>query len=140
MKRLNLFGDSNKIKAHFPCDKKSLKKARMRVADFAVANGFGEESSDIALATQEALKNIIQHACPIDNKMNLECTANNNTLTVTVSDTGKGFEQCDLDASPSSPLAVHGRGLQLIYGIMDHVDVDSCAQGTTIRMVKHRSS
>ena len=51
---------------------------------------------------------------------------------------GKGFEQCALDAGPSSPLSVHGRGLQLIKGVMDDIDIDTCQDGTSIRMVKHK--
>ncbi|MBN2169363.1 MAG: ATP-binding protein [Actinobacteria bacterium] len=138
MKRMNPFNNSKKLKVEFPCRKKSLKKARLRVEDFAIANGFEPEASDIALATQEALKNVIQHACPIDNRMRLEGTAEDNYLTIIVSDTGKGFEQCALDAGPSSPLSVHGRGLQLIKGVMDEMDIDTCKDGTAIRMIKRK--
>lgn len=136
MKRINPFNNSNKLRVEFPCRKKSLKKARSRVEEFAVENGFEEEASDIALATQEALKNVIQHACPVDNRMRLEGSADEDSLVIVVSDTGKGFEQCALDAGPSSPLSVHGRGLQLIKGVMDDMDIDTCQDGTSIRMVK----
>ncbi|MBN1289409.1 MAG: ATP-binding protein [Actinobacteria bacterium] len=135
---MNPFNNNKKLRVEFPCRKKSLKKARMRVEDFAVTNGFEQEAADIALATQEALKNVIQHACPIDNRMRLEGEAEDDSLTIIISDTGKGFEQCALDAGPSSPLSVHGRGLQLIKGVMDEMDINTCKDGTAIRMVKHK--
>lgn len=121
-----------------PCGKKSLVRARAKVVKFALEHGFAEDAEDIALATQEALKNIIQHACPADDNMHFECVAYPDRMVVEVLDEGNGFDTGILDHEPSSPLALHGRGVQLIRGLMDEVRVTSDQEGTVVHMEKKR--
>jgi serine/threonine-protein kinase RsbW len=121
-----------------PCGKKSLVRARAKVIRFALEQGFTEDAEDIALATQEALKNIIQHACPADNNMHFECFAYPDRMVIDVSDEGHGFDTTILEHEPSSPLALHGRGVQLIQGLMDEVRVTSDQEGTVVHMEKKR--
>lgn len=127
----------NHLAVDLPCRRKSLSRARSKVTRFALEHGFAAEAEDIALATQEALKNVIQHACPADNNMHLECLATRDTMVVEVRDQGPGFDVSAVGKT-SSPLAVHGRGFQLMRGLMDEVSITSDHEGTTVRMEKKR--
>lgn len=123
-----------------PCGKKSLARARQKVIKFADEHGFGEEAEDVALATQEALKNIIQHACPADNNMHFECVVDDHSLSVDITDQGRGFDISTLEAEPEGPMALHGRGIKLIQGLMDEVSIVSDEEGTFVHMKKNRAT
>jgi len=122
-----------------PCGKKSLARARQKVIKFADDHGFGEDAEDIALATQEALKNIIQHACPADNNMHFECVADDHSITIDITDQGKGFDVSAERDDPDGEMALHGRGIKLILGLMDDVTITSDQEGTFVHMKKNRS-
>jgi serine/threonine-protein kinase RsbW len=124
-----------------PCGKKSLSRARSKVIKFATDHGFESEAEDVALATQEALKNVIQHACPADNNMHLECIADHDRITVEVSDLGMGFDVVEVEETPVSPMESHGRGIRIIRGLMDEVRITSEQEGTIVHMEKiHRGA
>ena len=123
-----------------PCGKKSLMRARQKIVKFAEDHGFGAQGEDVALAAQEALKNIIQHACPANNNMHFECIAKPDQLIIDVTDTGSGFDTGALDADPVPPMALHGRGFQLIRGLMDNVWITSDQEGTVVHMEKKRAA
>ncbi|MHB8896134.1 MAG: ATP-binding protein [Candidatus Geothermincolia bacterium] len=129
---------ARRLVVDLPCGKKSLARARQKVIKFATDHGFSDDAEDVALATQEALKNIIQHACPADNNMHFECLVTDDALTIDVTDQGRGFDTTTLDANPTQPMALHGRGFQLIKGLMDTVDIMSDEEGTMIHMEKKR--
>jgi anti-sigma regulatory factor (Ser/Thr protein kinase) len=128
--------DRTRISVSLPCRKKSLRKARGIVKKFAVSHGFAGDAEDIALAAQEALKNIIQHACPADNTMRFFCTISDGTMVVEVVDYGMGFDLAAVEEEPSSPMALHGRGLKLVKGLMDEVSIKSGQNGTVVHMEK----
>jgi serine/threonine-protein kinase RsbW len=129
---------SRRLVVDLPCGKKSLPRARSKVIKFASEHGFEGEAEDVALATQEALKNIIQHACPANNNMHLECVADHDRITVEVTDLGMGFDVGEVEDSPVSPMASHGRGIQIIRGLMDSVWITSEQEGTVVHMEKIR--
>lgn len=126
---------SRRLVADIPCGKKSLARAREKVMRFAAEHGFADHAEDIALAAQEALKNVIQHACPADNNMHFEALATPGHIEIEVTDTGKGFDVAQVDGSVS-PMALHGRGIQIIKGLMDNVWITSDAEGTVVHMEK----
>jgi len=131
---------TNRLVVDLPCGKKSLGRARRKVMKFAGEHGFSEDAEDIALATQEALKNVIQHACPADNNMHLECIANHDHMVIEISDLGQGFDVGDVLDAPAAPMQSHGRGFQLMRGLMDNVRVTSEQEGTLIHMERKRRS
>lgn len=130
--------DHHRMTLDLPCGKKSLARARSKVLKFARDCGFHFEAEDVALAIQEALKNIIQHACPADNNMHLECRVDGDRLLVEVSDIGTGFDVPEVTGAEANPMASHGRGLRLIRGLMDRVNITSEHEGTLVRMEKKR--
>lgn len=139
MMKANKRGTANRrLTLELSCGKKSLRKARSRIRKFASQQGYTRESEDIALAAQEALKNIIQHGCPADDKMYLECVAMDDGFTVEVSDHGMGFNVEAYEEASASPMALHGRGIRIIKGLMDEVKITSGQEGTTVLMHKDR--
>ena len=64
---------ARRLAVDLPCGKKSLSRARQKVVKFAADHGFGADAEDIALAVQEALKNIIQHARSEERRVGKEC-------------------------------------------------------------------
>lgn len=138
MKPIQRDGGNKRFSLNLGCRQKSLKRARSRVKRFAVSQGFAGEAEDIALAVQEALKNIIQHARPPDNNMHIGCAVTDNRMVIEVSDNGRGFDVGKLEHEPSSPLALHGRGIKLMKGLMDEFSITSGREGTTVHMEKKR--
>lgn len=129
---------TNRLIDDLPCSKKSLGRARSKIIKFASEHGFSDEVEDIALATQEALKNVIQHACPADNNIHLECVADHDKMVIEVSDLGTGFDVSGVKETPTSPMASHGRGIRLIEGLMDELRITSEQEGTLVHMEKKR--
>ncbi len=129
-----------RLSIDFPCSKKSLLRARCKTLEFARKHGFSQEADDIALAAEEALKNVLQHACPADNKMHLEMSAKGDVLMVEVSDTGRGFDLEAYECAPHSPYDLCGRGIQIMRGLMDKVSIVSDADGTVVKMEKRRKT
>jgi len=121
-----------------PCSKRAVVKARQKVENFASLHGFGNSAQDVALATEEALKNVIQHACPADNNMHIDGEATPDSLIIEVADKGMGFDISELDADSHTPMEPHGRGIRLMKGLMDDVRITSDREGTVIRMEKKR--
>lgn len=131
---------NNRLSVDLPCSKKSLVRAREKMRKFAVEHGFEPLVEDIQLATQEAIKNVIQHACPADNNVHVDFTVLGDRLVVEVSDIGRGFDpEAVLNEAPS-PMALHGRGLRLMEGLMDDVRIISDQEGTVVRMEKMRAA
>jgi serine phosphatase RsbU (regulator of sigma subunit)/putative methionine-R-sulfoxide reductase with GAF domain/anti-sigma regulatory factor (Ser/Thr protein kinase) len=79
---------------------------------------------DLILASQEACANAIEHAYgPADGGFGLEATRRGNTIEITVRDEGRWREPRGEE---------HGRGLNLMRGLVDSVEIDSNETGTTI--------
>lgn len=132
-------GARNNISVNLPCREKSLRKARVIVRNFARRQGFNNEVEDITLATQEALKNILQHACPVDDRVHFDCTIADDRMIIEVIDRGKGFDVVAFELEPESLMSPHGRGLKIIKGLMENVELESNDKGTIVHMEKLRS-
>ena len=85
------------------------------------------EIGEIALATSEACANAIEHAySPASAEFVVRATRSApGEVLVTVSDRGQWREPCGVN---------RGRGLQLMAGLMDSVEVDRQAHGTAVRL------
>src|SRR5450830_677683 len=85
-----IFRDVNKseLAVSLPCRQKSLKRARWVVKKFARRHGFEADAEDMALSTQEALKNIVQYACPVDDSMHVTVTDAGDRMVIEVLDKG----------------------------------------------------
>jgi anti-sigma regulatory factor (Ser/Thr protein kinase) len=140
MKQIPLNGDDGRLELDLPCVKRSIEDVRLKVTEFAHSRGFKEEAGDIALVVQEACKNVIEHARPPDGNIHVECLDAGDRMVMEVSDNGRGFDVEKLDHEPSSPMAIRGRGVKLMKGLMDGFSITSNPGGTRVRMEKKRGA
>lgn len=126
------------IRLRIPSDPKYLSSIRRAIRSIANSAGFAESmADDIEVSVSEAVANAIEHGSPHrkQNAVVVECRVDSDKLTIRVCDEGRGFDtecsddECDL-------LDERGRGLKLIYGLMDKVEVKRNKRGSCVRMVK----
>ncbi len=121
----------------------SVDVAEELVTGAAEEMGFAEDARhQIGMAVRESVVNAVVHGnCYSEHKkVHLTVSQNENRLTVTVRDEGKGF---DIDSVPD-PLAQEnllnqsGRGILLMRAFMDEFDVRHLEPaGTEFRLVKY---
>lgn len=114
------------------------REARARVDRIAGAMGMSSvDRADVMLAVGEAVSNAIRHG----NRSNPEgsfticCMAAAETLYISVSDPGTGFDPDCLTPIDDALLVESGRGVHCMNAVMDSVTFDFSA-GTTVRMIK----
>lgn len=97
----------------------------------------GTDIHDVVLAVHEAAKNSIRFSNATHAPVRVTIRFRNGEITVRVADRGCGFDpsRCDLDWLPDLEKP-SGRGLFLMYQLMDHVHVMSGAFGSVVRMSK----
>jgi PAS domain S-box-containing protein len=115
------------IRMSLPAEPESLALLRRRMARFLHAAGVDElESYEITLTVCEAAGNAIEHAYgPGDASFDVEVRLVGDELTASVRDSGRWRERRDEH---------RGRGLKIIEGLMDAVDITSEHGGTLITM------
>lgn len=101
---------------------------------------------EVRMAVVEACINAFEHSRSPDRKvyMTFEVLGDDEpeTLRITVRDTGVGFAPADVE-EPTIEGKIkaqrkRGWGLKIIRGLMDEVDIQSGADGTTVVMCKSR--
>ncbi|MEA2362516.1 MAG: hypothetical protein QOD71_1661 [Thermoleophilaceae bacterium] len=114
---------------HFtlPAEPESLPGLRRRLARFLHAAGADDaETYEITLTVCEAAGNAIEHAYgPGDATFDVEASFHADELVATVSDRGHWRERRGTH---------RGRGLNIIEGLMDQVEVSTEQGGTVVRM------
>lgn len=123
---------------HLPCTKEAIVEARTKLDSFVRQNGFEREACDITLVAQEALKNIYQHAHPVDKKMHLRCVVKQDRVLLEIWDKGKGFNVEEVERRRRPIMSTHGRGFELMQGLTDSFEIKSGSEGTYLRMVLKR--
>jgi PAS domain S-box-containing protein len=116
------------ISLRLPAEPGALVGLRRRLARFLHAAGASEaESYEITLAISEACGNAIEHAYgPGDASFELEVALQGAEVVASVRDTGTWREHRG---------STHrGRGLKIIDGIMDDLEVSQDEAGTVVRM------
>lgn len=91
---------------------------------------------DIVFATHEACKNALQHNPEVDSPVDVVCEILDDSVVVQVADHGSGFDPHTLPPCPPDPDALDGRGMFLIYALMDAVEAETGEHGTRIQMQK----
>jgi anti-sigma regulatory factor (Ser/Thr protein kinase) len=110
-----------------PAEPESLAGLRRRLGRFLHAAGVSDsEQYEITLTVCEAAGNAIEHAYgPGDAEFHVEVRLEGHELTADVRDEGRWREPRGVE---------RGRGLQIIEGLMDEVDVVTEEEGTVVRM------
>lgn len=125
---------------HFriPSNPRYVPTIRRAILSLAGSLDFPQQTAeDIHLSAAEAITNTVEHGSPCQktNAVIVDCRVADGTLTIDVHDEGTGFEMPDSGIFEAS-LDEHGRGLRLIYNLMDNVKVRRTPKGSRIRMVK----
>ena len=133
----------NYLYASFPSLTCNESLARGVCAQFAIMlDPTVEELSDVRTAVSEAVTNAIIHGYGnADGQVVMELEAEDDMLTVTVRDTGRGIEDIELARRPfytSKPGEERsGMGFAVMEAFMDSVEVESApGRGTTVMMRK----
>lgn len=133
----------NYLYASFPSLTCNESLARGVCAQFAIMlDPTVEELSDVRTAVSEAVTNAIIHGYGnADGQVVMELEAEDDMLTVTVRDTGRGIEDIELARRPfytSKPGEERsGMGFVVMEAFMDSVEVESApGRGTTVIMRK----
>jgi PAS domain S-box-containing protein len=123
------------VRFTLPAEPESLAGLRRRLGRFLHAAGADdEETYEITLTICEAAGNAIEHAYgPGDATFDVEASLDADQLVATVSDRGNWRDRRG---------AHRGRGLNIIQGLMDDVEVSTEADGTVVRMKRrlHRAA
>ena len=106
-----------------------LADVRAQVADWAGRVGLPADTvDDIVLATHEALANVVDHAYPDGaGEAALDAVCVDGEVRVEVRDHGRW-------RAPATDPGWRGRGLVIIHGLADQVDVRRAENGTSVAM------
>ena len=133
----------NEVKLEFLS--KSVNESFARVAIAAFVSQLDptiEEVADIKTAVSEAVTNCIIHAYEEkEGIIYIECSLNNNEVTIEIKDNGIGIENIDIAKEPlytSKPeLERSGMGFTIMESFMDDVKIESIVgMGTKVTMKK----
>lgn len=101
-----------------------------------------EKIEEVKMALIEACINAIEHSQSKDGRLHIDFDVSDRALTIVISDRGHGFDveavREDLRQRRESGQRHRGWGLQLMEELMDHVDLQSDSDGTTLTLVKNR--
>lgn len=91
---------------------------------------------DIVSATHEAAKNAVVHNPETDHPVEVICKVMADSVVIEVHDRGNGFCCEALPPEMPDPDSLAGRGIFIMYSLMDEVEAQSGAGGTRITMLK----
>jgi serine/threonine-protein kinase RsbW len=131
-------------KITFDADFDNLDEIREFVGEAARQVGFSDkEIYSIQLAADEASSNIIEHAYAGvgDGKIEIDCHASENELTIVMRDHGKSFNPSSVPEpnvkADLSERKIGGLGMYLMRKLMDEVSYESSLEtGNVLTMVK----
>ena len=91
---------------------------------------------NIELALSEACTNALKHA-GLDQEYEVRLSMDADRCTISVLDTGQGFDAGSSDAPGSHPMAEAGRGIELMRALVDRVTFENKPDaGTVVRLEK----
>jgi len=142
---LNL-GTNSTYRKIIPASTKNLSEVRNFVAQHALSNGYSRQQiSDIRLAVDEAITNIIKHAYNGDENHTIEIdvTFKKDRVCIELFDTGttfslKSFKQPDIEEKIKQKKR-GGMGVYLIHSLMDDVSYGREDNSNKMVMCKYRS-
>lgn len=135
-------GTRDELRLSIPNKPEYVGVVRLTVAAIANRMGFDiEKIEDIKVAVAEACTNAITHGINDDGNFTVIFSIDDEKLTITVCDSGKGCsvkEIKDHDLQHLSHEKEGGLGIFIIRSLMDRVDISSnIGNGTTITMIKY---
>ena len=134
---------TNSMKLTIEAKSQNESFARSVVAAFFIQiNPTLEQVEDVKTAVSEAVTNCIVHAYDgaQEGQIEISCALTENTLTVEISDYGKGIEDVEQAMKPFyttvSTGERSGMGFTVMQAFCDSVDVSSKQGLTTVKLIK----
>jgi len=119
-----------RLSIQFPAEPKALAPMRSSLRSWLASNGAGEdEIFDILVAVNEACSNAVEH--PVGRtgpEVSLDAEVAEGELTIAIRDRGAW--------RPAGPRGDRGRGLDFMGALMENVEVEPSAGGTTVRLTR----
>lgn len=117
-----------------PAEPASTSVARAFVGHAAQDLGYDRAATEaFRLGITEAVSNAVEHGAPCDNGLiSVSVYLEAGCLTTEIGDCG------DFQAArqPADGLEERGRGLPLMFAVMDHVEIDAVPGRTVVRLAK----
>lgn len=133
----------NSMKLHIEAKSQNEGFARSVVAAFFVQiNPTLEQIEDLKTAVSEAVTNCIVHAYDKTQQgdIDIACELTENTITVSITDYGKGIENVEKAMQPFYTTGAEGErsgmGFTVMQAFCDSVDVSSTSGETTVTLTK----
>jgi serine/threonine-protein kinase RsbW len=109
------------VKLSLPSDTASVAISRRVVRSALSALGVLDDVRyDVELALTEACANVVRHAAQTD-EYDVSIRVHDETCSIDVIDSGRGYDEASLHASMPTPSAEEGRGLHLIRMLTENV-------------------
>jgi len=127
--------EPGRLSLRLPADPAALSQLRQRLGRFLEAAGAGEEERfEITLTVCEAAANAIEHAYgPGDAEFEVSARREGALVQITVRDFGVWRERRGPGAGEAE---ARGRGLKIMEGMMDEVEISRSPSGTSVRMIR----
>ncbi|MGZ4198733.1 MAG: ATP-binding protein [Thermoleophilia bacterium] len=138
---MNLGEGGSVLRLRLPLRRTSARALRTSLARYLAEGGVPRDAADdVLLAADEAYINAFMHSGVVEGEVEVRAEVRAGRVFVEISDGGCGYEPGSRDVwSQPDPLNSHGRGLFLIYHLMDDVHVrsrEAGRRGTSVRMIK----
>lgn len=115
-----------------PRDAETVSLVRNVASTALRAFGVTEECTfDIQLALTEACNNVVDHAS-LDDEYEVRLQITENKCWISVVNTAAGFDSSGLDAEMPDPSSPRGRGVAIMWAVMDAVEFSSEPSARTI--------
>jgi serine/threonine-protein kinase RsbW len=134
------------VQLEIPAGAEFVALARLVVSAMASAETqlSDDRVDDLKIAVSEACTNAIEahDALDTDERVLVECRADESRLEVRIEDRGTGFDVSNLPEHPpvTDPERLkfeRGLGIPLIRALVDEVEFSSSGDGTAVRIVMH---
>ncbi|MFI8346199.1 ATP-binding protein [Streptomyces sp. NPDC085596] len=121
--------DIQRLSARYPKTRASVSKARHFARSFAAGIGVGGPADDLVLIVSELVTNAVRHGKTAPGRQ-VEVTIDHSAgrVRVEVRDTGDGMPR----RRPRVPLAVSGRGLEIVASLTEAWGVTEQVVGKTV--------
>jgi serine/threonine-protein kinase RsbW len=120
-------GGSDDFALRLPARPEELRNVRHALQAWLAGQGATSEvAADLTLAAHEAAANVVEHAYPNGGDVVVHAHRNDGSLFVVIEDTGHWRAPSRTDR--------RGRGLTVMRRLVDDVEIDPSASGTTVSL------
>jgi PAS domain S-box-containing protein len=123
-------GPSDALRRRFPADPSELARLRRDLREWLLQAGLSSKrATDLVLAVDEACANAVEHAYERDQPGEVIVEVSRSPDHEVVASVQDGGTWRDTPSEPN-----RGRGLRIIQAVVDELDIQTSATGTTLRL------